>query len=165
MSRVFMRRQISSSATLLYKLLFMGVMLVAGLLFIFVLVSPNADTNEKYAFLITCCLVGFGLYFMVIRFVLKAVHIEIDEENLYVVPANYRITNEIVIPLKNIYQARQDFLMRSNPERVVIELLKPEHDKDCLHFIPKHRFFPVLQHPVVEEINTAVVMAKNLSSL
>jgi hypothetical protein len=159
---VFMRRQISSSTTLLYKILVGLVGLVLAFFLFSALFSVQYDGVGKGGLIASTLLMAAFFYVTFCRLTLYCRLVELDETNLYVEPANFWGSGQTVVPLKSVHQVRQNFLMRGNPEWVAIDFLIPNKYGTRIYFIPKTRFFPVFEHPIVEELNVAIIKAKLL---
>jgi len=145
-----MRRTISSSATGSYKFI-----ILVG---IFALISFNLINSLTFPaseqFLFTSISMLFG--FFIGRAVLNFRQIEIDDKGMYFSTGYFTSKREIFVPFAQIDSVSQNYFMRGNPEFVTIKLLSPGVFGDKVRFIPKWRFFPLLRHPIVEELNQTI---------
>ncbi len=146
-----MKREISSSTTGINKFV---VLFFFGFLAPFVLLSQlfsayHFDFGGFFGFLFFVFIA-----FLFIRAALNWKQVEIAKDGLLIYQMNFGKRKEIFVPFENIKIVRQTFLQMFNPETVTIEFKVSTEFGDKIKFIPKVRFFPFLDHPIVDELNT-----------
>lgn len=149
-----MRREISSSnlthfyQSLLLILLFIG----------FLTLSANISQISKNWFESTSYFLAYlAIWVAILRlfFGLKRVEIVTEKKGLIVQSASGISYKRVLIPMTNIKNVSQVFLM-NNPEIVTIELKIPCDFGKKIRFIPEFRFLSFGEHPIVEELNRKV---------
>jgi hypothetical protein len=142
-----MRREISSSITNLYKVLFL---LVPVIIIALNLYNTLIDSSSRQIFLTSGSML-FGFFIM--RWALNWKKVELTDNGIFISSANFFNDKEIFVPFDQIEVAWQDFWLRGNPEFVSIKLSALTSFGNKIWFIPKSRFFPNVEHPVVKELN------------
>ena len=140
-----MKRTISSSQTILMKIIFPMIWIpLFGMGALTVLFSPSNDLTFPKLYFLFLWIVGSAfIYWLCIR--LKKV--SVDGGFLYV--SNY--VKEITVPLTEIYDVTENVWINIHP--VTIHLKFPSEFGDKIRFMPKTRFFAWFSsHPIVSEL-------------
>ena len=148
-----MRRTLSSLLTIPSKIISLVSWVIAlGIaLTMFFGISQSANQSEKWIFL------GVLIIFTVATwFEIRLKTIDVDAHNLYI--SNF--TKEISLPLSEILNVTQNRWLRG--ELVTIHLKSPSEFGKKILFLPRSRFFPFGQHPVVRELKA---LAKKASTV
>jgi len=114
-------------------------------------ISQSSDQSEKWV------LLGFSLILTASNWLyMRLKTIDVDDHNLYI--SNF--TKEISLPLSEILNVTQNRWLRG--ELVTIHLKSASEFGKKILFLPRFRFFPFGQHPVVRELKA---LAKKASTV
>ena len=153
-----MGREISSSITTLYKVF---TILIFAVLISISLYRTLFAPDSLNIFLSSLAM-SFG--FFIGRWLLNWKMVELTDKGIYISSDYFFDDREIFVPFEQIDSVHQSFLTRGNPELVSIKFLEMTSFGKKIWFIPKTRYFPVLKHPVVEEINRLASQNKRFIS-
>ena len=158
-----MLREISSNTqTALMKLtvplFFGGIAIFLGVAFFFS-ISNSSIKELIYTFIL---FVGFSTFaFFNIRWVFRLKQVELAKDGIFVSHTHFAPKKEIFVPFEKIKSVSQSFWQWfGNPETVKIEFIEETEFGKEIKFIPKTRFFPLLEHPIVNELNLILKESK-----
>jgi len=149
-----MTREISSSAYTAFTKF--GIIVFFGILLPLMTFVLSESINK----LLVSMLFFLPLSFFVIRWSLAFKQVVINDEGLIISQANFGKKHEIFVPFAKIKCARQGFFDHFNPESVTIEFTESTIFGEKIKFIPKVRFFPFLDHLIVDELNQLIWKSK-----
>jgi hypothetical protein len=159
-----MRRQISSSLTFVYKVVFPAIWIGGFALVTIAMFAGVIQTDrraaadgapDKWMFLLITVVGGAFIYWFCVR--LKGV--ELDSESLYI--SNF--VGEIRVPLRDVSQVLENRWVNIRPVTIVFQR-ETDYGRSIV-FMPKVRFlWPFASHPIVAELRAAVDHALGLSS-
>jgi hypothetical protein len=149
-----MRREISSNTqTAFIKLIYP---LFGGLILLFIMFGIIFDKQDRIGGIILFTVFSV-LAFFIIRWAFRLKNVELDKDGIFVSHTHFAPKKEIFVPFDNIKCVSQSFWQcLGNPETVKIEFTEENEFGKEIKFIPKIRFFPLLEHPIVDELNQII---------
>jgi hypothetical protein len=143
-----MRREISSTSIIAYRVITPVLCICSGAIFAVVALYNIA---KQPTFLLVCFAVWLVVSAYIIWFALNLKAVDIDDGFLYV--SNYR--KEIEIPLSQIESVHENFMER--PKLITLKLSEPSEFGKEIAFIPPERFFGANRsHPLVKELKQII---------
>lgn len=151
-----MKKYLSVPATYFFKIVF-PILWIATVVGLYLAISFSKSRNEIQPFGYWAITTVITL--LILRWSFNLKRVQIDENNLYV--SNFR--QELIIPLKQVEEVKQNLLQRGNMDTITITLKNECEWGKKFTFIPPMRFWSIGTHPLASEIQTKVDSAKRNS--
>ena len=151
-----MRREISSQMTAVNKLASLLIFGVGMPFFLFAnFPFGNFHAGDLFNFLfwsaVSIAIVYWSWHFK---------QVDLADHGLFIYQVNFGHRKEIFVPFRDIENVSQKFWQRSSMETVTIEFVAPSEFGKKIKFYPKSRFLPLLEHPIVSELNKLIILHK-----
>jgi hypothetical protein len=152
-------REISSATntatTKLLFLMFFGLLIPAFL-------TANIVKNPSDLFSVFINISAVLVSLLPVYRAFKIKQVALTEKGLLIFHIHFGKRKEIFVLFENIEYVSQKFYQRSNYETVSIKLYNLTEFGSKIIFMPKIRFFGILEHPIVSELNQVVERSRKV---